>query len=794
MGVEVMPSSLTVRDTVTAPGDDDDDDDDDDGRADSDPRSSRSPSPDRSPLPRKARRLSMIRTNSPTDTEDDDADLNFRPSQGMFLDPAAMKERLRQNMVKPEYDVCNFYKKKGWCQLVARSPKFENTTLFVIALNALWMAVDTDLNDAAIILNAHPVFQIADHFFCVYFFWEWSMRLGAFRWKRDGLRDAWFVFDTVLVWMMVGETWVMTAVILVMGDAGSGGGLGNASVLRLMRLLRLTRMARMAKLLRSMPELLILVKGIVSATRSVFFTLLLLMILLYIFAIAFRQLLDDTRGIGKSHFPTVIASMHTLFLYGTLLDSPGSVTRELGKESFVFALAFYGFALLAAFTVLNMLIGVLCEVVSAVAAIEKESITCSMVKEGVEQILEETGIDQDGDNMISQAEFESILDNPEAIRLLKSVDVDVYGLIDLSDFIFSQDSFPFEDEKQLSFGEFMDTVLSLRGGESALVKDIVDARKFLKNACQTVEDRIILSNKKLLQELQLINEVESDRLAHERQLSGATDGGPEDVPEDPQQQLPQEPEPQWSSECSGLRDLGQGSLSSDDLRPGSPGTPDIAGYRREMRQRSNISRDGLNDDRRSGGRRATTCLHASWPATATTSPPRSEVGGGSPSGKPTRRSVSFQLDSSSPPASPERHKGPDAAAKPRTTTAAQSLSLQVCLPQELRLRALRLEAMLAPAVLELHGLVEEMAEACEYEGHPVPTGWAAINHDSGGGDMDLQSHALTLRTAGLKTVMLDGVCEFRQMSQGNGSSSCNSSSSGGRKKSISLPGSFQCML
>merc|ERR1719464_2420800 len=113
-------------------------------------------------------------------------------------------------------------------------------------------------------------------------------------------------------------------------SAGETAGLGDASILRMARLMRLTRMARMARLFRAMPELLILIKGMVSATRSVFFTLCLLAILLYIFAIAFTQLLDETPA-GLRYFPKVFTSMHTLLLEGTLLDSPGNVVRELGK-------------------------------------------------------------------------------------------------------------------------------------------------------------------------------------------------------------------------------------------------------------------------------------------------------------------------------------------------------------------------------------------------------------------------------------------------------------------------------
>merc|ERR1719454_1643773 len=104
--------------------------------------------------------------------------------------------------------------------------------------------------------------------------------------------------------MMVLETWLFTIALLVFMPGGGGSGAGNAGIMRLARLMRLSRMARMGKLLRVMPELLIMLKGMKAATRSVFFTLLLLVVIMYVFAIAFVQLSDDT-DVGASYFDTV---------------------------------------------------------------------------------------------------------------------------------------------------------------------------------------------------------------------------------------------------------------------------------------------------------------------------------------------------------------------------------------------------------------------------------------------------------------------------------------------------------
>merc|ERR1719362_1023409 len=239
---------------------------------------------------------------------------------------------------------------------------------------------------------------------------------------------------------------------MAFSGAGKGGGLGNASILRMARLLRLTRMARMARLLRAMPELLILIKGMVAAMRSVMFTLGLLMVIIYIFAIAFTQLCDETPCADV--FSSVPDSMHYLLIKGALMDSVSEVTEILQPQSIVLLLVFYMFVLLASLTVMNMLIGVICEVVSAVAATEQEVSMVCYVKEKIEELMASGSTD--GDNMISKEEFKGMLENKKALTILNDVGVDVVSLPDFTDTIFEPDEYG--NPKALTFAEFMNVV------------------------------------------------------------------------------------------------------------------------------------------------------------------------------------------------------------------------------------------------------------------------------------------------------------------------------------------------
>ena len=93
--------------------------------------------------------------------------------------------------------------------------------------------------------------------------------------------------------------------------------------------------------------------------------------LMYVFAVAMTQLLHGTT-VGEKYYHSVPRSMYTLWIHGVLLDDVGVMANRLLREDWFYVGVYFFYILLAALTVMNMLIGVLCEVVSATAATEKE--------------------------------------------------------------------------------------------------------------------------------------------------------------------------------------------------------------------------------------------------------------------------------------------------------------------------------------------------------------------------------------------------------------------------------------
>jgi len=418
----------------------------------------------------KIRSLHKTRSLEPSDTT------QFR---GIFQDPEAMKEKMRRGAVKEEYNVKIYYKTKGIWPFIATSPKFEIITLIVIGLNSVWLWIDCDMNDEPVLTKADWGFQAGEHLFCTFFFFEWLARFLSFADKKNCVKDAWFVFDTILVGLMVFETWIMTIVLLATEAGGDGGGgVGNTSMLRLLRLMRLTRISRLVRLMRAMPELLFMIKGMMAATRGVFFTMVLLLFILYVFGIVMRLLSNGT-AVGNKLFPSVHISMYWLILHGVLVDDSGPSMQELTTHAPACAFAYALVIILAALTMMNMLVGVLCEVVSAVAATEKEELAVSLVRSRIQGVLKETNTGAFSDGKISKEEFVTLLGTKEGVGALRDVGVDVSTLVDYADVIFQSDKDGKRFDKKCTFNEFMDLVLQLRDTNSATVKDVTALRKFI---------------------------------------------------------------------------------------------------------------------------------------------------------------------------------------------------------------------------------------------------------------------------------------------------------------------------
>lgn len=392
-----------------------------------------------------------------------------RRAKGIFNRIDAGRDVKRIVRELQEASVEDYYKSTGWAPHVASSDMFKSFTILVVGLNALWIAIEPDINSQRNTSDAHWGFTLIDNLFCVFYTFELCVRFAAFSSKRDILKgDRWFIFDAVLVVLIMLETWVFTVVRAFVGFS-----FNEPALMTLLRMTRICRVARVTRLARASSDLAVLLKGMVVAMRSVFVALCLLVGCVYIFAVVFRELSDGTTLVTEHHYFTdVPTSMYTLVTRGLYMDQIFLLVQHLKAEGAVYVATFAVFMFLACHTMLSFMIGILCDAVTTIASNEKLEILVANSRDELTKALER--LPEIEPNAISKNDFLRICSDPGSIRTFCRLGVDPVSLVELSDAIF-QDSYCAVDGN-IDFATLMDVVVSFRGSNVVTVKDLTRMR------------------------------------------------------------------------------------------------------------------------------------------------------------------------------------------------------------------------------------------------------------------------------------------------------------------------------
>lgn len=405
---------------------------------------------------------------------------------------------------KPIHRVEDYYYETGCCQALALSDRFQNLTVAVVVVNAFYIGIDADWNQASSLYDADLFFVVGANFFCVYFTFEWLVRFLAFRNKCDSMRDGWFRFDTFLVATMVLDTWVIMVILKTVA-----GGTGQVNIpVQPLRMLRLFKLTRMARLMKAFPELVIMVKGLVRSLRAISSSGILIMLMLYTWAILLHNLMKDEDKLNaefydatQQDFTTVFNCMWMLFLQGTLfLDNSGIMMTTLifHKEFHVViaGIAFFSYALLSALLILQMLIGVLCDVVARVGAEGREADAIGLVKQELLASLKQYAGD---DGLIEQTELFKVMVSRDSKRVLKKLNINFPYLLELQKMMFPKKTSKASIKAVLQLmvmcrGDNNATVSTLAGGFCFLAREIQDLGKkevkAIHDSVQRVEDKL----------------------------------------------------------------------------------------------------------------------------------------------------------------------------------------------------------------------------------------------------------------------------------------------------------------
>eukprot|EP00929_Paragymnodinium_shiwhaense_P047870 TRINITY_DN24283_c0_g1_i1.p1 TRINITY_DN24283_c0_g1~~TRINITY_DN24283_c0_g1_i1.p1 ORF type:complete len:670 (-),score=120.43 TRINITY_DN24283_c0_g1_i1:289-2298(-) len=370
---------------------------------------------------------------------------------------------------------------------------FEQLTMAVICLNALHIGYDTDytarFGKPKNLYKGPVLFIVAELFFGVYFSSELFIRFFAFAPSTKWWKDKWFLFDSCLVTLMLAELTIIPSL--------ESAKMPKMSMMRLLRLLRLTRMVR---IMRSLPELLLIVKGMVAAVRAVFWTLILLFLITFVWSILFATeyhqglATDDDVGedIGAA-FGSIGKSFFSLIIMGTILDDITYCTDLIrATNQPMMILAFVIFVVLSSFMMMNMLLGILVTVVANSAEGERRGLAILRFKQALEagHIGHE---DEHGNGFIPEPAFRALQRDRSMGKIFKALGVKDSQVSTLANILYLSES-------TLQYDVIMEQILRLSPGETISGLDLAFVGKSVLAKRKEVLKRLEAAHQRVQQE------------------------------------------------------------------------------------------------------------------------------------------------------------------------------------------------------------------------------------------------------------------------------------------------------
>lgn len=228
------------------------------------------------------------------------------------------------------------------CATLADSSAFNLTIFAVILANAVVLGLETY---DGVVRDVGGLLETLNNVFLGVFVVELAIRLTAFGSKPGGFfRSGWNVFDLIVVLASVAP------------------GLRENAML-----LRLARLARILRIVRLLPDLRVLTIAIGRSIPGVMSLAVLAVLVLFIYGMVGWTIFHDH---APQQYGTIGESMLTLFVTLTLENLPDQLAlgRELSDWTIIY---FVSYALVAAFLIFNILIGVVINSLEEARAIEE---------------------------------------------------------------------------------------------------------------------------------------------------------------------------------------------------------------------------------------------------------------------------------------------------------------------------------------------------------------------------------------------------------------------------------------
>jgi len=315
-------------------------------------------------------------------------------------------------------------------------------------MNALVTALQVNYMSSHLDETTPDTYKVFEAVFCCLFSLELALRICAFRLRFFYMIGwQWNVFDFIVV--------ALQCIDLIIGLVSKGNVLDSFGVLRMIRLGRVVRLLRMVRLVPALKSMVYLVAASMS---SFFWTVFLLLMLMFGVAVYFTELVaehmrkvEDRDSDITQYWGSIEQSILSLYQAITGGKDWGDLTDPLGKASSISVFLFGLYIAFATLVMLNLVTGVFVEGAQRIIKEDRDNELIRVLKRQF------TKADMDGDVQISWEEFEGQLETQAMKEYFAQIDIsrgEAHHLFHLID----------EDNSgALSIGEFVRGCIRLRG-------------------------------------------------------------------------------------------------------------------------------------------------------------------------------------------------------------------------------------------------------------------------------------------------------------------------------------------
>ncbi|CAE7746352.1 Scn11a [Symbiodinium sp. CCMP2592] len=269
---------------------------------------------------------------------------------------------------------------------------------------------------------------------------------------------------------VVTSSWIELAVDIVSPDHETLGANSNLRIMRLLRLGRLVRVVRIVRVVKLFRALRTLVYSLLGTLKSLFWSFLLLILIIYIFGILFtdvvlNHLWEEGRTAEsedvQQYFGTLYASIITLFRSISNGITWEKAANSLEPISTFWVQVFHFYVAFCSFALLNVMTGVFCN--SAIKAAERdhETVVAQVMQtrrdyqDMVSNLFKR--IDQRGLGHLTITEFEKHFDDESVQALFEYLQI---GAMDAWTLFMSLDK---DGDHTISVDEFTERCMQLHG-------------------------------------------------------------------------------------------------------------------------------------------------------------------------------------------------------------------------------------------------------------------------------------------------------------------------------------------